>query len=252
MTNSTEIDNNISEPEWPFKFEYLPIDSLFEDQIYQRQKKQKRVMEMATGYQPALVGALIVNRREDGLCAVMDGGTRLQATQLRNKLTDNSAIENLPCIVFDGLSVASEAEYYEYYNTWTVPVSGVDKFRARVARGEEGAVTVNRLITNAGLQIDDPSQPNFIKATNQLERIYADFGVEAAKTALEAASYWPRNQDALQGPFLFGVARLYASEQDRARVLPALQDLARVNTAHYVTELLRKSVRNMTSSAASN
>lgn len=250
---------------WNYEFKYVDVNFLFEDPTYQRQKTQARVMKMANDYVMNLVGALIVNDRGNNRYAIMDGGTRFQAARLRNRLTDSSLINSLPCLVFKGLSVEEEARYFDYYNTWTVPVTGVDKFRARVASGDETAAEVNQLIVDKGYQIADPNQPNFMKSTSQLEKIYSTFGAEAAKVALEASTFWPLNQDAISGPFLLSIARLYVSEQEREKVLPSLRDLAKitqatellknareqrrgtnkagVNTAHYLTEILRKSVR---------
>lgn len=79
----------------------IPVDD------YQRNEAEGRIAaEIAQNFDWVAFGTLIVIHRTDGTLQVIDGGTRLNAALKRDDINE------LPCIVFSGLTAEEEAEVF--------------------------------------------------------------------------------------------------------------------------------------------
>lgn len=214
--------------DWPFVYKLVSVDKLFEDRSYQRPKTENRIAKLSKEYMRELVGTLFVSERNDGSYAIIDGGTRYQATVRRNKLYDEPDITHLPCLVFAGRTLADEAQLFDHFNSSNLPVQGVDKFRAKVISGDTASVAVKELLTEAGYQIEDSSKDSFMKATPTLEKIYNRYGKEAVRFALKSSMNWRFNNDAKSSAFLYGLGKLYSTYPDRDRLPIEVAELAKL------------------------
>lgn len=166
---------------WPYRFELVPLERLFIDADYQR-PLTSFVETVASEYDPALVGTLIVSERADGSFAVIDGQTRMEAMR-RNE--EPSA----PCLVYHGLSRGQEAQLFADLQTKRRSMSTYLRFRAALAAGRdpdfparEGdtipkgspyeAVEIADIVVGAGFELDVVEKPDTVKAIAALEKVY--------------------------------------------------------------------------------
>jgi hypothetical protein len=119
--------------------------SLAVDQTYQRKMNDSKRLRIASAFNWAAFGVLIVARRPDGSLWVIDGQHRLAAAQSR------SDIEMVPVIIFDFKGeVADEATDFLIANRDRRPLDGIESFRALLVSGDPIAVQVNEMLERSG------------------------------------------------------------------------------------------------------
>lgn len=128
---------------------YAEIDKnlLRADIRYQREEiSEKKVVEIASAWDWAAIGTLIVVDRNDGYYWVLDGGHRARASFYRDD------VHVMPCIVHQLKDVRSEAVSFVTTNTKVNAVSSMDKFRAAVfGDQDEVAKATSHLLSEFGL-----------------------------------------------------------------------------------------------------
>ncbi len=111
------------------EFLWIPKEELNLDISYQREiDSAQRVKDIASKFQWALFGVLIVSYNDGGYF-VIDGGHRLRGAFRRDD------IKELPCIVFCFNDPAEEARIFYYFNNKRKNVSAFDNHKAAL-RGE--------------------------------------------------------------------------------------------------------------------
>jgi hypothetical protein len=163
---------------WPYRFAMVPLELLFIDQDYQR-PLTSFVESIASEYDPALLGTLIVSERADGRMAVVDGQTRSEAMR-RNEEPE------APCLVYHGLTKGQEAQLFADLQTKRRGMATYLRFRASLAAGRDPemppseptpktpaeAVAITEIVTAAGFELDVVETPHTVKAIAALEKVY--------------------------------------------------------------------------------
>lgn len=136
----------------PGKLVYVHKTSLRVDQTYQRGLNDSKRLRIASDFNWAAFGVLLVARRSDGSMWVMDGQHRLAAAMSR------SDIKDVPVVVFefDG-NVEDEATDFIVANKNRKPLTGLDIFKAQVVSGDSVAIIVNEMILSSGRTIGSAS-----------------------------------------------------------------------------------------------
>lgn len=133
---------------------------------YQRNRKtvEKKILEV--GYDPGLFGVLVVNRRQDGTLAVVDGGTRCRVLREMGFPLDSK----VPCLI-SKWDIEHEVAMYLDWNTVRLGLSQVDRFIARVASKEPRAVDIENILrheTGWGIR---PGQFQCVEAIENAYRV---------------------------------------------------------------------------------
>lgn len=163
----------------------LQVDTGYQRSI-ENSASQALIRSIARDWDWRLCQPLEISRRisDDGESLfVVDGQHRLAAARLRRDIYD------LPCIVTEYGSVREEIDAFLALNDKRRPLSALDKFRASVARGEEGSVEVMALVSAAGLTLAPHSnfrfwKPGMISNIAGIRKFYARFGAEPVGEAL--------------------------------------------------------------------
>jgi hypothetical protein len=123
-------------------------ESLIVDHSYQRNLNETKYKKIASSFNWAAFGALIVAQRPDGKLYVVDGQHRLSAAMARPD------IDIVPCIVFvsDG-DIVSEASDFLTINKNRKPLTGTESFKALVVSENKTAKIVQSMIDEQGLQV---------------------------------------------------------------------------------------------------
>lgn len=111
---------------------------------YQRHAVDAKVRLIASAWSWVACGSIVVGVR-GGEYWVIDGQHRVMASKLR------SDIDALPCLLFETESVEQEARGFLDANTGRKPVTSLDKFRARIASGDETAKYVDTVFRRLGI-----------------------------------------------------------------------------------------------------
>lgn len=134
----------------PGKLEYVPKGLLKVDSRYQRALNDAKRLRIASNFNWAAFGVLIVARRDDGSLWVIDGQHRLMAAQSR------SDVKEVPAVIFEfGDNIMDEATDFLIANKDRKPLTGVDSFKAMVVSEDPTALEVQRMIYSAGRTVGD-------------------------------------------------------------------------------------------------
>jgi hypothetical protein len=128
----------------------VPVDLLHIDTSYQAHtpRNPRLIREIGKKFDLAVFGRLRVVRRENGALYVVDGRHRLEGGKLANRML-------LPCDIYNVHDRKREVEIFLACNTRIRKVPQGMLFMAEVASGDEQAISLNRLVQDAGLAIID-------------------------------------------------------------------------------------------------
>lgn len=130
------------------RFERVKVSDITVDKRVQRSRlNDKRINKMVAEFDPAMLGVLILSRRNNGTIIALDGWHRHETVKLVR-----DAPTELDSLVYHGLTLAQEAEMFRRYNTRTT-VPNADNFRMLVHEGDEAAVRINAIVESYGLEI---------------------------------------------------------------------------------------------------
>lgn len=152
-----------------FEYKLMNTRLLSVDKSYQRETDMKRVKAIAKNFNPCLVHAIKVSKR-DGKFFIFDGQHTAEALKLRNNGFDVQAW----CQVFSGLTWLDEVDLFLEQNGNSRPVKMNDKFRARMNAGDQQVTRMVKIAESLGIIIDftGAQQNNHIIALTSLARIY--------------------------------------------------------------------------------
>lgn len=111
---------------------------------YQRNSVESKIRIIASAWSWVACGVIIIGFR-DGEYWVIDGQHRVLAAMRR------ADIKLLPCLVFETESIQQEAIGFLNANTGRKPITGLDKFRASIAAGDETAIYVAKVFNDLGI-----------------------------------------------------------------------------------------------------
>jgi hypothetical protein len=157
--SSTNVDY-----EWPYRFEISPLDDLSIDETYQR-PLTTFWKEVSEGFNPALVGTLIVSERRNGSKVIIDGQTRWSAMRERG-------LHDAPCLIYEGLSKADEAALFSDLQTQRRGMRSYHRFRAQLVARRPMAVDIAKIVTELGFELGKEETPNTLRSIAALEALY--------------------------------------------------------------------------------
>lgn len=202
----------------------LRIGDLFRDPAYQRPLNEGRVEEMATAYDPALVGVLDVSDRGehslDGRYAVLDGQHRWAMLVVAHTEHEDG---HVVCNVHRGLTVADEAALFYELNTGRRQLSGFDRWVARRTSGDLNVLAIEEVLARYDVIVDKAASNRRVSATKALKEIVALGTPTLLDRTLEVSTQvYGITQDALDGSVLAGLAQVLAYYGDQELDVPRL------------------------------
>jgi hypothetical protein len=130
----------------PPTIEQRAIADLMLDHSYQRNADARLIEDIASTWDWRLCAPLTVSRRgSPPVFFVIDGQHRLEAARLRGD------IPYLPCIISSFETVEEEAGLFVAVNRKRKAPTALETFKAELVAGDEKALQIHRLITEAGL-----------------------------------------------------------------------------------------------------
>ena len=201
----------------------VPTSALFIDDSYQRPANYSAVEGMIGAWHPLLVGTLTASKRASDRYALVDGQNRWTAGHALG-------LPAMPCMVVEGMSVASEALLFAALQEARRNIKPTHRFRAQVRGGLPRAVEISRVLTSRGLMLTSSitatSAPESISAVVALERMWTRGGPELIGGTLDALiAGWPGLRGRFRGEILQGVSQfIEADKPDLGRLAATLAD----------------------------
>lgn len=150
----TEPTNTPDPGEVPV-LDWLDVNLLDVDPLYQRPEDEKRVNKIASGFRWDRFGALVVAPKEGGRYSIIDGQHRARAAQL------HPGVSLVPAVIITADGVSEEAASFVGINAERKNTSALELFFAHLATGDEDAETVRQVCDRAGIRI--PKHPQTYK-----------------------------------------------------------------------------------------
>jgi len=199
----------------PDSIEWVHVTELTVDSSYQRSidndGSRRLIASIAANFDWRLCAPLVVSRRLDGSKVIIDGQHRWAAAVRRGDLPQ------LPCCLFTYGSPEDEAHMFIVANRARKAMNRMDDFHAALAAGDEDALDIRRLVSEAGLAIArstsstawKPGDVTFTSSIATALRRHGDAVVSAALTCM-AEAY--KGQPLTHGASIFGaLVRIFAS-----------------------------------------
>jgi hypothetical protein len=195
--------------DWPFRFVIVQERELEIDEAYQR-ALGVFVNTIVEDFEPAMVGTLLVNRRGKKMY-VIDGQHRLVALR-------RLGIQDVPCVVYNGLSRADEAKLFAKLQTERRRIRPTQRFQAEVVAKDPRALAIKKVLENVDVVMSDVGgrlmAPHEVAAVVALERVYEAHGasrLEEVLTTIRLA--FPDEKGALSNDMILGVSSFIATEK---------------------------------------
>jgi hypothetical protein len=162
-------------------------DELHLDDSYQRSTdngaSRALIKKIAHGWDWRMCLPLVVSKRDDGSLWVIDGQHRLAAARLRGD------IPFMPCVVGIYGSVADEAAMFVAMNRARKPMNRLDDFHAAIASGDDEAIEIAKLITDAGFTVSRKTGsqswvPGEVAFTSAIAKVLRKHGATPCAAAL--------------------------------------------------------------------
>lgn len=195
--------------------EWVHVAALTVDSSYQRSidndGSRRLIASIAANFDWRLCAPLVVSRRPDGSKVIIDGQHRWAAAVRRGDLPQ------LPCCLFTYGSPEDEARMFIVANRARKAMNRMDDFHAALAAGDEDALDIRRLVSEAGLAIArstsstawKPGDVTFTSSIATALRRHGDAVVSAALTCM-AEAY--KGEPLTHGASIFGaLVRIYAN-----------------------------------------
>jgi hypothetical protein len=201
----------------PPAVQFIGVERLAVDRSYQRGTQSKNSQRLIDGiaarWDWRLCTPLLVASREGGMW-IIDGQHRWEAAKRRGDIL------YLPCAVGNYTGSAEEAALFVAANRHRVRVNAMDMWRAAVASGDEATVTIEHLVTAAGLSIAQTPQPQALQpgeliCTKSLYTAFRVHGADKVAAALVMIGEAFRGQVITYSGLIFGtVLGFFTREPD--------------------------------------
>lgn len=224
----------MSENEYVFPAEYteenLRVSELETDPKVQRPLDLRKVEKMVREFDWRAIGTATVSRRRTPngtlrATVIVDGQHRWRTVQ---EVTDNEG--RLPCRIFEGLTLAQEAEMFLALNNTTKPRL-LDKFHVRNTAEDQAAMEISRLLKSYGWTVGTQAGNGVVQAVAAVERIYTlSNKLEAEPNLVQATimvvtKAWGNDRHGVNGALFEGIGKLiaeYSSKLDLVRLADKL------------------------------
>lgn len=182
----------------------LAVAHLVVDGDVQRSVDQRRVDQIAEALNLDALGTITVSHRKNGSYHIIDGQHRVAAVRLAG-----GDDEKVMCRVFDGLTVAEEAEMFRLLNNTAKPTA-FDIFRVRIVEGDPVAVAIEQILDHHGWRLSSAPGDGCIDAVASIERIYRLDPDAVEKTMATVTRAWGRSGASRDGRVVGGIGLVYA------------------------------------------
>jgi hypothetical protein len=149
------------------------VADLVVDETYQRPLDPGKVYRIATNFDPDAFGVIVINRRDTGETAIIDGGHRVAA--LYDMGWDDQKVQ---AVIHQGLTVAEEARIYAILNKERTKPKATDIFRADVTAGFPDALEVQSVLDKHGLKVVNSPKARGIRSIGTCRRLHKIGGTE--------------------------------------------------------------------------
>lgn len=231
ITNSCDLAR-IAKPERPdlpaadevTRMALVRVSELAVDRRYQRRTSEQsraRIRRIIADFSWPKFGAIAVTEVHDGLYAIIDGQHRAIAALLLD-------VDAVPAVIAQG-DVAAQANDFVGINATRTAVASIDKFRAKVAAGDEVAVEVDNMLRELGISADVAAGAGIrhkeTRAVATLEKLQKRLGRGVVFTTLETMLDAQPGQNNLLTSFAIEATAIVIS-----RMIDAGRDLSRLDT----------------------
>lgn len=205
-----------------------PVEDLRIHPAYQRKISQggmSKITKIIRDFTWARFGALSVARAEDGTLWVVDGQHRMIAARALR-------LTHVPTVIAAS-DLADQARDFVGINTIRTSVASIDKFRARVASGDQTAIAVSELLGTLEISTEVAAGaaigPKETRAVALLEKLVARYGSGTVGDAIEIMLDAQPGQSNLLTAFAIEVvttvyAKMIEAKRDPARLQNAVAD----------------------------
>lgn len=167
---------------------------------YQREPSCRRVERIINEFNPAKLGILVVNDRQDGTYAIIDGQNRLSALRA-------IGITEASCFVLIGLTQEQEADYFRKQNQNHVNLTNYDLYHAGVVAKDTHYLMLKETLARYGYQAHKISAPRHVTAVAALTKIVALYGFDVLdQTFAFISATWDGDSTAVRREMLAGIA----------------------------------------------
>lgn len=201
----------------PPSIEWIHLNMLSVDSAYQRSTEnaasRRLIAAITAKFDWRLCAPLVVSRRADDKLVIIDGQHRWLAACSRDD------INHLPCCVFRYKNTQEEARMFILANRARKPISRLDDFYAAVAAGDEDALEIQQLVTDAGLCVARSSssmgwRPGEVAFTSSIANAIRRFGPITTTAALRHMSAAFSDQKLLHGAAILGALAVILSKAE--------------------------------------
>jgi hypothetical protein len=184
---------------------WIPVESISVDARYQRPLNTRWVSEIARGFDPVLLGVVLVSERDDGSRYALDGQHRIEAIRLREQ---GEAL--LPAMVYKGLSLELEAHIFAETNRNQLKLQPGWAFRARLLAGDKNAHAIKGIVEEYGFHLnllapgENWREEGRLYAIGELETIFTNSATRLHDTLALARDAWGSDVTGLSASILRG------------------------------------------------
>ena len=172
VKESAETANEAMNGSTPWRFEIVPIDSIYIDR-YQRPVNEKWLKDREGQLDPAMLSAVTLSKREKSDkkakktydYSAVDGQHRIELCR-RNGVTEVAAV------VFYDLSIETEATLFSRFQRERRSITPYQRFNADLISGDKRAKAIEKIVGDEEFTISEQEGAGSIKAVVALERIY--------------------------------------------------------------------------------
>jgi hypothetical protein len=199
--------------EWPFDVQLLELEKLFNDYSYQRPVHETFVRQLVMNFDERLVGVIDVSKRGNGEYAILDGQQRTETMKQRGKT-------KCFCAVYEGMSVAAEAQFFFHKNKDRKGMSAYYGFRAKALAGDEKAIAVDKITKQFGFVMGPVTDNNLqIGAVRAIEDVYEFDTTDVRENALPPTlkvikESWLGRKGSLDAEIIRGLGRFFRAYRD--------------------------------------
>ncbi|MBL8266026.1 DUF6551 family protein [Steroidobacter sp.] len=210
--------------------EWIHLNRLSVDAAYQRSTdndaSRRLISSITAKFDWRLCMPLVVSRRAEDELVIIDGQHRWLAACNRDD------IDSLPCCLFRYKNMQEEARMFIVANRARKPISRLDDFYAAVAAGDEDALEIQQLVTDAGFRVarqvsQTALAPGEVVFTSGIASAIRKFGAKNTAAGLKHLSAVFSDQKLLHGGAILGALAMFlsnaGSEVDSDRLNRALR-----------------------------
>jgi len=212
-------------------YDYLPIQPMKVDHRFQRLLRKVWVKRHVALFDANQIGAIVVSRRKDGSLWIIDGQHRVELLR-----AVGWGDQSIFCEIFDDITLQEEAALFLARNDKISP-RAFDEFRARLTKGDEDALAIQRIVQMLDLKITEGQAEGSVSAVRALEYVYIgariaskkEGAIALGKTLRSLITAWGKSASNFNGVVIEGIGRVWLTYGGKIDERNLVDKLARVN-----------------------